>query len=949
MSRFLIPQVAAAIVGCAFSTLGALESKEALANWYNWGPGLGEAAYEEPWVQHTIAGRPRAGGGYDFSAYDGGPAVQSAIDTPEALAVGPDGTIYVSTKDGHAVRAIAPDGIIRRVAGRYEQRADYARPETVGDGGPATEALLSYPESLAVDDAGNLYILDVARIRKVTTDGIIHTIAGSGAPYAFARNYNDTVPLAEALAGFRFVGPATQARLLKSEYARFRLLQEEICVAGDGTIYYRNPILGVRKISADGIISPVIEGGYYGWDRKRHGEFQVNRALIDPTNGELRVSLTPNADPWKTAVYRFDAAGNLVKAAMSPVVHPAPSEKWGGYAVWGDYGMGPYHEGKYLPLGDLQIDRSGRYWFSSTAGPNFLHLDHDGIVRWSGPFSETHNSFNIDREYGPAVYDIISAPRLKRALPNGGWVYAATRGIPGTHTYFHGLCVLEDRAPAIKPIIEVSAHTVEIWGTLGLGIPSPGGKVAESRVTLTNVGTLVGAVSVCSDSPWLSSGDIAPGLYNTGNFAPGNTAVCPIYASTTLLSEPGDYRGRIALLTLGTNAPPTFIDVVFHLVPDDAWKDAHDGHGALATYHAGMAFETALLTRVDERIDFDWGNGAPTGTPQVSIPADRFSVRWTAEFVPRYSENYQFITTSDDGVRLWIDEQLIIDQWTNHSPTEHIGQAQVTAGRRHRLHMEFFENGGGAVARLEWASASQVREVVPRERLYSGPVDSSDGLVGWWPMDDGLGSTASDVSGNGRRAPNHGLVADATWIPGVLGNALSFDGVDDTLTIPNQPYLEIGRDGADFTVAFWMMLRAGPTGAWRSLFHKGASEYERTLALWMQPGSDRIHYRVSTTASWNEGGDSQGTLIINSWTHVACVKAGRTLRLYLDGVLDSEVALAGDTVGNSGPIYVGKDPWYPGVDTAIDQLKIYARALADEEIGALPFSRIAKGDGSRRE
>ncbi|HYE07607.1 MAG TPA: PA14 domain-containing protein [Planctomycetota bacterium] len=157
-----------------------------------------------------------------------------------------------------------------------------------------------------------------------------------------------------------------------------------------------------------------------------------------------------------------------------------------------------------------------------------------------------------------------------------------------------------------------------------------------------------------------------------------------------------------------------------------------DGDGALATYFNDVALQSPALTRVDERIDFDWGGGAPAS----GIGADRFSVRWTAEVVARHSGVYQFITTSDDGVRLWIDGALIIDQWNDHGPTQHVGQAQLTAGGRHALRMEFYENGGGAVARLEWQSALQQREIVPRGLLHSGGTS-----------EDGNGATATYYAG----------------------------------------------------------------------------------------------------------------------------------------------------------------------------------------------------------
>src|SRR5687768_15977296 len=98
--------------------------------------------------------------------------------------------------------------------------------------------------------------------------------------------------------------------------------------------------------------------------------------------------------------------------------------------------------------------------------------------------------------------------------------------------------------------------------------------------------------------------------------------------------------------------------------------------------------------------------------------ADQFSVRWSGMVSPRYTQAYTFYTTTDDGVRLWVDGQLLIDKWVDQGPTQWSGQVALQAGRLYDIRMEFYENGGGAQAKLEWQSASQAREVVPQSRLY---------------------------------------------------------------------------------------------------------------------------------------------------------------------------------------------------------------------------------------
>jgi hypothetical protein len=114
-------------------------------------------------------------------------------------------------------------------------------------------------------------------------------------------------------------------------------------------------------------------------------------------------------------------------------------------------------------------------------------------------------------------------------------------------------------------------------------------------------------------------------------------------------------------------------------------------------------------------VNFDWGNGSP----DASIEADTFSVRWAAQVQPRYSETYTFYTTSDDGVRLWVNDQRLIDNWTGHSPTENSGTITLTAGQKYDIKMEYYEGGVTAVAKLLWSSPSQAKEVIPQSRLYS--------------------------------------------------------------------------------------------------------------------------------------------------------------------------------------------------------------------------------------
>lgn len=141
-------------------------------------------------------------------------------------------------------------------------------------------------------------------------------------------------------------------------------------------------------------------------------------------------------------------------------------------------------------------------------------------------------------------------------------------------------------------------------------------------------------------------------------------------------------------------------------------------NGLNGEYYDNIDLTALQLTRVDATVNFNWGNGSP----DPSIGADTFSVRWTGQVVPLYSETYTFYTTSDDGVRLWVNGQQIVNNWTNHPATENSGTIALTAGVQYDVKMEFFENGGLAVAKLWWSSPSQAKQAIPQTQLCPGPL-----------------------------------------------------------------------------------------------------------------------------------------------------------------------------------------------------------------------------------
>jgi hypothetical protein len=102
------------------------------------------------------------------------------------------------------------------------------------------------------------------------------------------------------------------------------------------------------------------------------------------------------------------------------------------------------------------------------------------------------------------------------------------------------------------------------------------------------------------------------------------------------------------------------------------------------------------LVRNDQRIDFDWGPASAS----PGLPADSFAVRWTRN-VHFSGRTYRFHAYVDDGVRLWVDNRLVIDAWYDHGPHEVTGDLAIVRGW-HPVKVEYYEHGGDARIHVWW-------------------------------------------------------------------------------------------------------------------------------------------------------------------------------------------------------------------------------------------------------
>ena len=143
------------------------------------------------------------------------------------------------------------------------------------------------------------------------------------------------------------------------------------------------------------------------------------------------------------------------------------------------------------------------------------------------------------------------------------------------------------------------------------------------------------------------------------------------------------------------------------------------GDGLFAEYFLGRDFDTFVRDGVESEVDFNFNRSSPDG-----LPDDNFSIRFTGQVEALFTEEYTFETTSDDGIRLFVDGELIIDNFTNHAATIDRGTIRLEAGVRYDIRLEYYERTGRAIVQLRWSSDSQSLETIPQSQLYSGTVDA---------------------------------------------------------------------------------------------------------------------------------------------------------------------------------------------------------------------------------
>jgi hypothetical protein len=134
-----------------------------------------------------------------------------------------------------------------------------------------------------------------------------------------------------------------------------------------------------------------------------------------------------------------------------------------------------------------------------------------------------------------------------------------------------------------------------------------------------------------------------------------------------------------------------------------------------ATYFSGtnLLAASAVMTRIDDAINFSWGTNSPEPTT-LAVP---FSARWTGKGRANQSGTYTFFTVSDGAVRLWVNGQIVISNWIAHALTTNSNTITLASGQFYDLTMEYFNAAGTGTAILMWQPPNESKQVIPASNL----------------------------------------------------------------------------------------------------------------------------------------------------------------------------------------------------------------------------------------
>jgi beta-glucosidase len=280
------------------------------------------------------------------------------------------------------------------------------------------------------------------------------------------------------------------------------------------------------------------------------------------------------------------------------------------------------------------------------------------------------------------------------------------------------------------------------------------------------------------------------------------------------------YAKGIGLTGPATDAIPT--DFLFT-------NDEHKEHGLKAEYYSNLKFEGApAIARTDANVNFEWGYFGVT--PEI---VHNFTVRWTGVLIPPATGDYLLGFSGEDGYRVWLDNELVVEDWTPHRPaTTMTKQIHLEAGRVYTLKIDYFQMIRGSEARLIWGMLgkyeSEALAAVRKADLVVMAVGLSPRIEGEEMKVDAEGFTGGDRTRIDLPEPQEKLLEQvyAEKKPVVLvmmsGSAIAANWADEKLPAVLEAWYPGGQGGT--AIADILAGDYSPSGRLPVTFYKSTSE-----------------------------------------------------------------------------------------------------------------------------
>ena len=407
-----------------------------------------------------------AGNGSPGYSGDGGPAVNAQLNEPRGVAVDNSGNLYIADTGNRVIRKVSAGGTITTIAGNGT--FGYS-----GDGGPASDAEITSAIGIAVDAGGNLYIADIynQRIRKVSAAGIITTIAGDGlfgysgdgGPAASAR-LGSPAGVALDASGNLYIADSYNYRIRKVSAAGIittvagdgfnnysgdggaaaaaQLSEPEgVAVDGAGNVYIADTAnQRVRKVSADGVITPVAGAGSAGYSGD--GGPATSAQLYHPTGIALDASGN---------LYIADALNSVIRAvSVAGAITTVAGNGTAGFS--GDGGSAASAQ-LFRPNG-VAVDAAGNLYIADTNNNRIRKVSAEGIITTIAGGS----AFGYSGDGDPAYDALLNAPSGV-AVDARGNLYIADTG--------------NGQIRKISPAGIISTVPTALAPEIGSGLPGP--------------------------------------------------------------------------------------------------------------------------------------------------------------------------------------------------------------------------------------------------------------------------------------------------------------------------------------------------------------------------------------------------------------------------------------------------------------------------------------------